>query len=245
VSRQKFVILAAPRTGSNLLCALLNSHPEILCHHEVFNPRGIFYALDLRNGALDLGTPAERDADPFGFLARLWQIPGDAGCVGFKMTRGQSEEILNKVLGDPTIKKIIVRRRNRVKTLVSELVAAATDQWELYSAADRIACPTVSLNLDHLLQHVAENDSFYDAIYRTLESENQPHLTLEYESLCSRPEQLRALHFLGVAAVDHRLTAISVKQTPTDLRKVVCNFSDIERALIGTDYHHELHDLGQ
>ena len=36
----RFVILAAPRSGSNLLCTLLDSHPEILCHHEVFNPVG-------------------------------------------------------------------------------------------------------------------------------------------------------------------------------------------------------------
>ena len=39
-STTRFVILAAPRSGSNLLCTLLNSHPEILCHHEVFNPVG-------------------------------------------------------------------------------------------------------------------------------------------------------------------------------------------------------------
>ena len=63
----RFVILGAPRTGTNLLCTLLDSHPDVLCHHEVFNPAGIFWALGDRQGALDLGSMAERDADPLGF----------------------------------------------------------------------------------------------------------------------------------------------------------------------------------
>ena len=37
-----------------MLCTLLGSHPEILCHHEVFNPSGIFYALYYRDGRIDL-----------------------------------------------------------------------------------------------------------------------------------------------------------------------------------------------
>ena len=57
----RFVILAAPRSGSNQLCTLLNSHPEILCHHEVYNPSAIFYALEYRGGSLDLGTIDDRD----------------------------------------------------------------------------------------------------------------------------------------------------------------------------------------
>jgi LPS sulfotransferase NodH len=64
----RFVILAAPRTGSNWLCSLLNSHPDVLCHHELFNPSGVFYALGHRDGALDLGTPEERDRRPLAFL---------------------------------------------------------------------------------------------------------------------------------------------------------------------------------
>ena len=64
----RFVILAAPRSGSNQLCTLLNSHPEILCHHEVYNPSAIFYALDLRDGTIELGTRDERDWRPLEFL---------------------------------------------------------------------------------------------------------------------------------------------------------------------------------
>ncbi|MCA9265021.1 MAG: sulfotransferase, partial [Planctomycetales bacterium] len=65
---KRFVILAVPRTGSNLLCTLLNSHPEILCHHEVFNPQGIFLALTQRDRPHSLPSLDERNRDPLRFL---------------------------------------------------------------------------------------------------------------------------------------------------------------------------------
>jgi hypothetical protein len=37
-----FCIITQPRTGSNHLCGLLNSHPEIVCHYELFNRRRIY-----------------------------------------------------------------------------------------------------------------------------------------------------------------------------------------------------------
>src|SRR5580693_4511868 len=105
---KRFVILAAPRTGSNWLCSLLNSHPEILCHHEVFNPAGIFYALGHRDGTLDLGTIEERDRRPLEFLERLWRAPLGLPCVGFKMTRGQDERVVQAVLEDRGVRKILL-----------------------------------------------------------------------------------------------------------------------------------------
>ena len=39
-----------------MLCTLLGSHPDVLCHHELFNPTGVYYALELRDTPFDLGT---------------------------------------------------------------------------------------------------------------------------------------------------------------------------------------------
>src|SRR5438445_713979 len=116
---RRFVILAAPRTGSNMLCTILDSHPLILCHHEVFNPDGIFYALDLRDGSFGPGSMEERDRDPLGFLARLWETDLGHPCIGFKMTHRQNEPVFQNVVHDREVKKILLRRQNRVKTYVS------------------------------------------------------------------------------------------------------------------------------
>ena len=81
---QRFVVLAVPRTGSNLLCTLLNSHPEILCHHEVFNPQGIFLALSHRDQVQQFGDMTDRDQEPLAFLESVWDSGANHRCVGFK-----------------------------------------------------------------------------------------------------------------------------------------------------------------
>ena len=165
----RFVILAAPRSGSNFLCSLLNSHAEILCHHEVYNPSGIFYALDRRDGSLDLGTVEERDQAPLAFLERLWSATLGRQCVGFKMTRGQNEHVLEEVLRDPGVRKIVLHRRNRIKTYVSTLVAERSGQWEVYREADLVEPgPKLELNVSDLRTHIATNETYYVADQHSL-----------------------------------------------------------------------------
>ncbi len=143
----RFVILAVPRTGSNLLCTLLNSHPQILCHHEVFNPQGVFTALDYRGHGLAVESLQQRDHDPLGFLDRVWQTGQTTTCVGFKWTRGQNQDVLKSVVEDTGVKKIVLRRRNRIKTYVSERIAQETQQWEVYSRQE-LTMPRPRIQVD-------------------------------------------------------------------------------------------------
>jgi LPS sulfotransferase NodH len=231
-SATRFVILAAPRSGSNLLCTLLNSHPEVLCHHEVFNPAGIFYALDHRDGSIDLGTIEARDRAPAAFLERLWTERLGHSCVGFKMTRGQHQEVVALVVHDPGIRKIVLRRGNRVKTYVSTLIAEQLGQWEVYRATDLIEPrPRVTLDLSDLKKHIAENQAYFTEIENTLQSTGQRSLQIAYEDLGNRVEHARLLDFLGVTCRSLPLKARSVKQNPADLRSLVANFDEAVAAL--------------
>ena len=124
----KFVILAVPRTGSNYLCGMLNTHPEILCHHEVFNPEDIFYALDYRNGRIK-GNIDERNKYPKLFLNNLLELNFGHNAVGFKFMTGQNARALNLIRGDMNIKKIILKRKNKIKTYVSLLIAEKTRSY--------------------------------------------------------------------------------------------------------------------
>ena len=91
--RQKFVIISYPRTGSNLLCSLLDSHPDILCHLEIFHQEAIFLSGDSR--ALKEFDLVKRDADPLRFLGMIWDE--DYGrrlrAVGFKLFFGQNRDV--------------------------------------------------------------------------------------------------------------------------------------------------------
>jgi LPS sulfotransferase NodH len=240
----RFVILAVPRTGSNLLCTLLNSHPEVLCHHEVFNPTGIFYALEYRDGALNLGTIEERDRDPLAFLNRLWTARPGYRSVGFKFTRGQSEPVLQSVLSARAVRKIILRRGNRLKSYVSAKVAECTGQWEVYRetevAPER---PRVTVHLSELQRHLEETDRFYDGITQWLEITKQHYMLASYETLFESRAQRAILEFLGVKPLGDELQPKSVKQNPTDLRRLIANYEELDRELRGSDLEAELHSL--
>jgi len=239
----RFVIVAARRTGSNWLCTLIDSHPAILCHHELFNPAGVFYAQRLRDGALRPESVAERDADPVGFLERIWRQPGGHRCLGFKMTHGQAEPVLEHVLEDPAVRKIVLKRRNRVKTCVSEKVALKLDSWEVYDEADLPdRRPRVDLDPRELREHAARNERFYERVDATLADTGQTCLRVDYEDLRRTEEHTRLLRFLDAAPYDAPLEPTSLKQNPVDLREVVRNFDELAEALRGDPLRDELLD---
>lgn len=240
----RFVIVAARRTGSNLLCTLVDSHADVLCHHEIFNPGGIYYALGLRDSAFSLGTIAERDADPLGFLARVWANPLGKRCVGFKMTRGQDQAVIDAVLADPGVRVIVLRRTNRLKTFVSELRAERTSRWEVYDKADIATCARVPVDLRALDAYVADNEAFYAGIDAAVARSGSAVLRVTYERLFERAEQQRLLDFLGLAPQGVALNARAVKQNSCDLRDLVDNYEALARSLAGTPLGLELADRG-
>ncbi|MDQ3982524.1 MAG: sulfotransferase, partial [Actinomycetota bacterium] len=224
----RFVILGAPRTGTNLLCTLLGSHPRILCHHEVFNVRDIIWSLDHRDGRIDLGTTSERDADPLGFLAKVWRLDLGHAAVGFKLTAGSTSpasiepdllapaqpiaRVLKHVVAERQVLKVVVKRRSRVSTYLSEKVANTLDQWEAYDARDLLPRPRVSLELAELAALVRRNDFFYEHVEGGLRSTGQRWLTLWYEDLLDPALHRGVLRFLGHPY--RPLVPRAVKQNP-------------------------------
>jgi hypothetical protein len=226
----RFVIFAAPRTGSNLLCSLLGSHPEILCHHGLFNPRGIHCARDRR---VALGSVAERDRDPAAFLDRVWSLNGDARATGFKLNLGESSEAIDLLLRDRSIRKLLLRRRNRLRTYVSEEIANRTGIWESYDPPVETALPAIRVAVADLLRHADRNAAWYAGIEAALAATGQDWLETEYEALADRQEIARILAFLGVEG-GAPLASASHKRGPADLGAVVANLDELTDALVGT-----------
>ncbi|TNF98976.1 MAG: hypothetical protein EP297_06780 [Gammaproteobacteria bacterium] len=57
-----------------------------------------------------------------------------------------------------------------------------------------------------------------------------------------RSEHIRLLEFLGIAETRVKLAHSSIKQNDTDLRKLIENFQEVEKALEGSEYLAELYD---
>jgi len=235
---RRFVILSARRSGSNLLCTLIDSHPDALCHHELFNPHCIFTALDLRDTATPLHDMAARERDPIAYLAQVWRYARGHACIGFKMTPEQHPEILHAVLEDSGIAKIVLRRDNPLRALVSERIADITGRWEAYAGEaggqdiDSAARPRVHVERDELDRHVQQVQAFYDGLIDAMQRSGQRWLELRYESLFDPGEQRRLCDFLGLSP--RALQARSIRQNPEPLEYLLDNADALRRSLAST-----------
>jgi len=220
-----------------MLCTMMNSHPRILCHHEVFNPEGIRVALHLRPTDFSLGTMEEREADPVAFLDRIWSRCGAFPCVGFKFTHRQNARVFPVLLGDPDIAKIVLTRRNRLKAFVSSLIAEQLNEWEVYRQADLSRQrPRVAVDVDAFLDRVAFDDAYYTEIHGRLLATAQVFEEVAYEDLFDPAVHHRLVEFLGQRPTSTGLRIESVKQNATDLRQLVSNFEEVARRLNGTRF---------
>lgn len=237
----RFVILNAPRTGSNYLCTVLNSHPDILCHHEIFNPLVVGVARHLQDTAFRIGSIEERNADPVGFLGRVWSLPLGRSHVGFKLCWRQNETIYRFLLEKSAIRKIVLKRRNRVRTYVSLALARQTTEWVVYDdSAEPRPRPAIQVDSRALLDMVAFNNDYYGEIEGALRNSGQSFETLYYEDLISGNGIAKALEFLGVASGGGELRGQTWKLTDSPLPQIIVNFDELSAELRGTEFEQEL-----
>jgi hypothetical protein len=242
----RFIILNATRTGSNFLCTVLNSHPGILCHHEIFNPHVIGVARHLQDTDFRLGSMEERQRDPVEFLDRVWSTNLGRAAVGFKMCLWQHEPAYRAVLPDLSVRKIILKRRNRVKSFVSLLLARQTGEWVVYD--DRGApAPRPRVHVDHagLLENIALHERFYRETEQALSESGQDHALLWYEDLFAPEGMEPALAFLGAEGRPAQPEGQTWKLTPVALRETISNFDALSEELRGSDLEAELHETGR
>lgn len=233
---RRFVVLAAPRTGSNWLCSLLDSHPDATCHHELFNTEGIHLALSCR-GKLDLGPIEQRDEDPAAFLAAMWgatlETTGPQRALGFKLNRGHTPAAFRAAFGDPGLRAIVLRRRNRLRTFLSERIAEATGEWESYPGRPVRSEPLcVEVRAPEVLAHAAANQAYYQWLDAALRAAGQPRCDVAYEELDDPATHGRLLAFLGLE--DRPLFGQTRRQGARDLCQSIRNFAQLAEELAAT-----------
>lgn len=232
----RFAILAVPRSGSNMLAALLNTHAKILCHHELFNPRGIFFALHLRDTDFNLGTMQERDDQPITFLNRVWANHFQHSHIGLKMTYKQNPIAFKELLTNKEIKKIILKRENPIKTFVSHKISEKIDQWEVYQKENLIVDrPQINIHVKELYQRIMFDRQHYAEIEKHLMESNQSFLEVKYEFLKKDSEQKKLLEFLEIEGDVNQLQLKSIKQNSNDLQDLVANWEVFKAAIKGTE----------
>jgi hypothetical protein len=278
-SYTRFVILGHARTGSTLLSRALNSHPLILCFGEVFN-MGHSYVwgpgyLDFGVGGYDNSNADDlnlRSKDPVGFLQKriFCQPPAMTSAVGFKLHYVHCSPppwgfptLLDYLVQDKNIRIIHLKRRNMLKSLVSEkllLIAWEHAQTRVVMRLSSIpkafihparalkrarALVTQNLRPDRMPSRVKLSVEECKAYFEETKSAVTRHdelfgehdkLSLFYEEILSARDEVfaRAQSFLGVEP--QVLTVGLRKQSPDDLGAILENFDELRKAFADTEY---------
>ena len=86
---KRFVILGMHRSGSGYLYTMLNNHPDLIVHGELFKPKNIGALSGKLKKAKGLRlqwlNKSFRDGQPMEFLERVMTYDPDAAYTGFKI----------------------------------------------------------------------------------------------------------------------------------------------------------------
>lgn len=200
---ERFIVLCGARTGSNMLCSALNSHPRIVCFREVFNflhPEAIDYHVDgyepRSAGDLEL-----RERDPVGYArTRLFgQDAGTTSAAGFKYMYDHVwgyPGLLEALQADRDLRVVHLMRRNGVRAFLSYKMAFATGEWQ------RPKRRPFAMRLGHAVTHPLEAVSTQAQKMRARISPPDQRIVLDPEEcvayIRTRDEQQR--HFVDVFA---------------------------------------------
>ena len=236
---QRFAVLCVRRTGSNLLCGLLNSHPAILCHAELFNEERIFFAQGPPPQTwTDLDDIPRRSADPQAFLQHIWARELGHAAVGFKLLDSQEPRLTAPLLSDPGLVRILLERRSRLRTYVSWLRAAQTGRCVAhgYDGLQVVIRPQAMLDFINFYNR------YYAAVRDYMRQRGQPWLDVFYEDLVADPAgQLQpVLGALGVDPAPGLLQVVHRRQSRDRLRDSIANYDKIAYMLRGSVLEPEL-----
>lgn len=219
-----FVLLFTGRTGSTYLIEALASHDEIHAVGEGFGTGGGNAAQQLRWARAFLSQQCAAGIRAVGFKTKLRDVVDPEGLA----------ELLRAVQA----RSIHLRRRNRVKTVVSwinsERLSSRAGDWNLYNEEDRLS--PVRIDATDLAQRLEKVEIGERLLQEYVDTLRLPTLSIDYETVLT--DQERTIEglctFLGVRRLPLRGTAL--KNTADNLRDAVSNFDELRSHFQGTRY---------
>ena len=232
VSADYFVVLAAMRTGSNLLQSNLNQFKDIVCLGELFNRAFVGINIPGKSNKPIAGygrdDVALRNRDVMLFFDRIYaEMPGNV--FGFRMFRGQSDKLLDIVLHNRNCRKVVLRR-NALDSFISLQIAGKSDKW-LSRNPDRIQDVRVRFSMKKFLQYLEENEQFYSHCQAVIDTTGQTAFAIRYEQIKDPLELNRLARFLGGRHEKAKFREKIYKQTLPGLEQKVVNYAAMVQSL--------------
>ncbi len=227
---QKYLILSVHRSGTNYLTSLLDSHPYIVSHYEVF--REYFFH------GQHVFWKGIRWISPEYFLNRYvyHHYPGFIRAVGFELQysharHGREKSIWGYLHNHKEITIIHLKRMNLLRMYISFLLATKSGIW---TTTKERALPPTPIELDYdfcrmFFVYIEHKRSYFDGYFQ---HHNVKQLT--YESLTANTtKELRSIqNFLSVPPL--RLHSPLKKINVYTLQQIIKNYSSLKRSFAQT-----------
>lgn len=219
---QKFVIITRSRTGSNFFISLLNSHPALEGHGEVYGNLA--------------GQSVQEIWDGVFSKKGNW-----VSFVGFKIfyyhpMDSDDRSIWDKILADKSIKIIHLVRENMLRTYVSREIAGKLDVWAQKENSKKFTTEEKKIEVD-IEACIAEFSKI-----KEWESNAQKQFSghdstiLKYEDLVAdnQGKMNEIFNFFGVP--EREVASKLKKQNPETVQDLVTNYEELKPALEKAGY---------
>ncbi|MDE0368107.1 MAG: hypothetical protein OXP09_21370 [Gammaproteobacteria bacterium] len=244
----KFLISCAARSGSTMLCTLIGSHPQVLCHHEVFaqgGPATVFGAY-ARRRKTDPGFERRlrdyRDREPKTFLYDIVFNPQGRRCVGFKLKTDEVflpayKTVREAVAADTDIRVIHLIRRNLIDQYVSHRVVEKTGVLFLRRKEERPRVAPFTVDIEHFLAFIDDVKGRQRAASRLYGRHR--NFTIAYEDIVA-PGSTSLDDLQAFLEIDNRPLASNTNKILKNNRQLVLNLAEVEA--VWAEHGHDLHE---
>jgi len=235
----KFIVSCAARSGSTMLCSLIRSHPQAICHGEVLAQEGppplagMYERKRRDNPEFGSNVRRYRDRHPQRFLYDIVFNPQGRRCVGFKFKTDEAfqsrfKAIREVIAADKDIKIIHLIRRNVLDQYVSHRVVEKTGLTLLRPTDNRPNVAPFTVDVEHFIAYVKDVNDRQQAAFDLYRDHR--NLILAYEDIVA--PQSSALDdlevFLGIA---NRPLSTKLVKIITNNSDMVLNLKEVQAAL--------------
>jgi len=246
-----FMISCAARTGSSMLVNMLQSHPDIACHMEIFNPAkvegfwGVYRERLVQDSGCEEKMRALRSSNPTAYIYKFAFDSQGRRCVGFKF---KHEEFLmpafagarTAIVTDRDIKIVLLRRRNLLRRYLSH-AKAMTSGVTMRRKGDP-PLPTAPIVVDPRacladFQNTLRREKFVADMLR-----NHKVHEIFYEDLVGTESEKFVSELLGFLGVQPApLRTVHEKLSGDSLKDQILNYDELRRTFAGGPYETFLH----
>jgi hypothetical protein len=245
------VIICAARTGSSHFVSALGGHPDVFVNGNIFDAARrkrlyVFWPKEDVTPAIRNELIRLRTNNPEAFLERMYTTNYDRTHVGFKIFEGENDTILDKIIMDKSIRKVVLYRRNILATFSSALIARETGQYGLRDETARAETQPVKFVAEKFVKFHDKYTSFIASVTDRLKDSDQHYQLVNYEDVNEPHVLSNTIAFIGGNSSKHFSRDLQyktqVKQNSFDIISRFANPRAVEKFLRNHNLLHWQHE---